>query len=353
MTMNTMRLLFLSDTHLGFDLPFKPRVERRRRGEDFFANTEKALQLAYRGEVDAVIHGGDLFYRTRVPDQLVEMAMQPFIQAAQKVPVFIVPGNHERSRIPLSLWTQHPQLHIFDRARTFRLEKNGVTCALAGFPFQRKIRNVFKDKVDLSGVGDFQADIKILCMHQTVEGAMVGPSNYTFRVGEEIIPGNLIPEFLDVVLSGHIHRSQVLDEDLAGRPLGARVVYSGSIERTSFAEREENKHYVILEFEKGIEEGKSELRIGYYDLKARPMFRINLSWKGGNKGEFLTQIRSSISKLPPDSIVQVVIQGNKTELWKPYMTDALLRSAAPKTMNIAFSRIRDLRSSSHVGVRRS
>ncbi len=27
-----VRILLLADTHLGFDLPFKPRVQRRRRG---------------------------------------------------------------------------------------------------------------------------------------------------------------------------------------------------------------------------------------------------------------------------------------------------------------------------------
>ncbi len=54
------RVLFVSDTHLGFDLPARPRVERRRRGPDFFANFERALAPALRGEADLVVHGGDL-----------------------------------------------------------------------------------------------------------------------------------------------------------------------------------------------------------------------------------------------------------------------------------------------------
>ncbi|MGZ6144044.1 MAG: metallophosphoesterase, partial [Myxococcales bacterium] len=66
-----VRLLLLADTHLGFDEPTHARVERRRRGSDFLANFERALEPARRGEVDAVIHGGDLFYRSRVPAALV------------------------------------------------------------------------------------------------------------------------------------------------------------------------------------------------------------------------------------------------------------------------------------------
>ena len=33
----TVRILFLADTHLGYDLPFRPRIKRRRRGPEFFA----------------------------------------------------------------------------------------------------------------------------------------------------------------------------------------------------------------------------------------------------------------------------------------------------------------------------
>ena len=62
-----MRVLFVSDTHLGFDLPARPRVDRRRRGPDFFACFERALEPALRGEADVVVHGGDLLYRSRVP----------------------------------------------------------------------------------------------------------------------------------------------------------------------------------------------------------------------------------------------------------------------------------------------
>ena len=37
--MGLIRILLIADTHLGFDLPFRPRIKRRRRGLDFFANS--------------------------------------------------------------------------------------------------------------------------------------------------------------------------------------------------------------------------------------------------------------------------------------------------------------------------
>lgn len=111
---DSIRALLVADTHLGFDFPFRPRIERRRRGPDFFSNFERALQPALRGEVDFVVHGGDLLYRSKVPAALIEMAMAPLIRVAENgVPVYLVPGNHERSRIPLHLWGTHPQNPYF------------------------------------------------------------------------------------------------------------------------------------------------------------------------------------------------------------------------------------------------
>jgi DNA repair exonuclease SbcCD nuclease subunit len=136
--MGIVRVLFLADTHLGFDLPFRPRIKRRRRGFDFFENFETALKPAFNGEVDFVVHGGDVLYRSKVPARLVEMAFEPLKRVADKgVPVYIVPGNHERSAIPHGHLVSHPLIHIFDRPRTFSLQKKDGILALVGFPFQR------------------------------------------------------------------------------------------------------------------------------------------------------------------------------------------------------------------------
>jgi DNA repair exonuclease SbcCD nuclease subunit len=121
--MGIIRILFLADTHLGFDLPFRPRIQRRRRGSEFFANFERALLPALQGRVDCVdcvVHGGDLLYRSKVPPRLVAMAFEPLKQVAdQGIPVYLVPGNHERSAIPYRHLAEHPGIYIFDRPQTY------------------------------------------------------------------------------------------------------------------------------------------------------------------------------------------------------------------------------------------
>ena len=129
-----LRFLLVADTHLGIDTPQRPRVKRRRRGEDFFRNFEAVIDRAGQGDIDFVVHGGDIFYRSRVRAGLVHQVFQPIMALADGgVPVFIVPGNHERSAIPFPLLAAHPDIHIFDTPRTFLFTKDAVTIALAGW----------------------------------------------------------------------------------------------------------------------------------------------------------------------------------------------------------------------------
>src|ERR1051326_3488848 len=96
-----VRILLLADSHLGFDLPTRTRVERRRRGHDFLANYERALAPALAGEVDVVVHAGDVFDRSSVVTTLAYQAFEPLRRIASLgIPVLVVPGNHERSRLP-------------------------------------------------------------------------------------------------------------------------------------------------------------------------------------------------------------------------------------------------------------
>ena len=148
-----VRILLLADTHLGFDLPVRPRVERRRRGHDFLANYARALQPALAGAVDLVVHGGDVFNRSRPVPSLAYQAFEPLMRVADTgVPVYIVPGNHERGRLPHLRFAKHPRIHVFDSPRTFVVEVTGVRVALSGFPSERDtVRARFSDLLKETG----------------------------------------------------------------------------------------------------------------------------------------------------------------------------------------------------------
>ncbi len=340
--MGVMRLLFLADTHLGFDYPFRPRIDRRRRGEDFFANYRRALQPAYDGEVDAVIHGGDLFFRSKVPVQLVDMAFIPLNEIADLgVDVFIVPGNHERSRIPFRILTLHPHIHIFDVPRTFIMEREGWKLAVAGFPYWRD--NVRERFLEVLEDTEWQHRIKdcdgaVLCVHHCFEGATVGPGNYTFRYNDDVIRIRDVPDVFVAVLSGHIHRFQVLTNDLHGKPVDTPVFYPGSIERTSFAEKDEPKGYLEVELRKNEgmnKDGQLTISWKFIELPARSMVHINILVQGLGRDALADCLRRALKSVDPESVVKLHIRGQVHEDALAVLRSQYLRTLSPGQMNIS------------------
>ena len=337
--MGVIRILFIADTHLGFDYPFNPRIHRRRRGDDFFANYRRVLEPAFQNKIHAVIHGGDLLFRSRVPARLVDRAMEPLKTLADRgIKVYIVPGNHERSRIPFGILSLHPGIFIFDRPRTFIFEKNGTKIALAGFPyFRENIRNNFPDVLERTG-WRFRlqtCDAILLCVHHCFEGATVGPGNYTFLYDKDVIRHADIPKEFIAVLSGHIHRFQVLTRDLRGRTLATPVFYPGSIERTSFAEKQEKKGYLTVELLSGEKRIKPGLKWHFHKLPVRPMVYLSLSVDGLDPAGLKDIIRRSLRRLDPHSIVRIKIQGRLKKDCFPVLHAAYLRELSPREMNIS------------------
>ena len=337
--MGLIKFLFLADTHLGFDYPFRPRIQRRRRGQDFFTNYERALGPARKGKVDAVIHGGDLLFRSRVSARLVDMAFAPLKKIAdEETKVYIVPGNHERSKIPFKILSLHPNIHIFDHPRTFVFEKNGSRIALSRFPYCRdSVRAQFPKILQDTGWREYQknCDGHILCVHHCFEGAKVGPVSYTFKYNQDVIRHQDIPKEFTAVLAGHIHRYQILTKDLHGKPLSTPVFYPGSIERTSFAEKGEKKGYFMFELASDKDSGLSVHSEKFVKLPARPMIKVNISPQGMDEKKLQAYINKSLKSLSPQSVVKLDIQGFIPEGCLPVLRASSLRALAPKEMNIS------------------
>jgi DNA repair protein SbcD/Mre11 len=327
-----MRVLFVSDTHIGLDWPTRPRVVRRRRGDDFFENFERALEPARTGEVDVVVHGGDLLYRRRVPAWVAETALAPLKRLASSgVPVLLVPGNHERGRIPYPLLAVHEGLHVFDRPRTVVLAAGGVRVAFIGFPYTHDIRRRFPQVLAAASRPSTTADVRVLCLHHCVEGATCGPGTFTFRFGADVIRTADLPANVAVTLSGHIHRHQILRP--ATRP---PVIYAGSVERTSFAEAPETKGFVVLRLTpSGL--GSFEFR----PLPARPMVARTVRCDDADPMEAHARVAAAIESTPHDAVVRLRVTGAMPAT----ITAAALRAmAGARTVSLAVPQ-RDFQSS--------
>lgn len=339
--MGVVRILFLADTHLGFDYPFHPRIKRRRRGEDFFMNFSRALEPARRREVDAVVHGGDILFRSKVPARLVDMAFAPLKDIADRgVKVYLVPGNHERSRIPFGLLALHKNIHIFSRPSTYFLKIKGTTVALSGFPYWRhNVRKQFSRLLEETGwrQAKHPSHSRLLCVHHCFEGAKVGPSHYTFRNAEDVIKTSDIPPDFHAVLTGHVHRFQVLKSDLKGLPLKVPIFYPGSIERTSFAEKDEPKGYLILEIDPTDGKGSLLSRWDFHELPARPMIKIGIDITGLDPHKLRDLLKQSLGRIDPNSVVRIDVRGSFAEQYYPVLHAGEIRAICPEEMNVSMS----------------
>jgi DNA repair exonuclease SbcCD nuclease subunit len=334
-----VKIRFFSDTHLGFDYPIKPRIERRRRGEDFFNNFYRILNSSAAAGIDLLIHGGDLFFRSRVPARIVDLTYNALFEFADRgIPIVIVPGNHERSKLPDSLYLSHPNIHVFVKPMTFLFRVRNVQLNVSGFPFERQsIKSRFPKILERTGWRETRGNIKLLCIHQAVEGAQVGPVNFTFRSGPDVIRFNDLPEGFQAILAGHVHRQQILTGRRRSEPNNRRVIYSGSTERTSFAEKDEDKGYFDITFDRT---NGNRWGIGSFKFKrlpARPMTDIVVDRQlaVGRLEEFL---KEQIPQLHRDSIVRIKGNGKPVnpEL-KHKLTASFLRGLFPDTMNVELS----------------
>ena len=244
-----IRILFLSDSHLGFNRPVKETNPQSGRSENFFHAFDEALEPALRSEVDAVIHGGDLFFRSRIPVWLTHEAITRIKPVSDRgIPFIFVPGNHERSWITHPILWHMENVYVFAEPGTIILSIREVVLSISAFPFQRgDIRDRFRNVLNETAYQGNRADIRLLCMHQIVEGARVGPGGYRFMKGPQVIRRADIPDHFAVVLAGHIHRHQVLNDQRSRDPYTSAVVYAGSTGRTSRAEIHETKGFIVVD----------------------------------------------------------------------------------------------------------
>jgi DNA repair exonuclease SbcCD nuclease subunit len=236
-----------------------------------------------------------------------------------------VRGNHERGQIPYPLLAMHDGLHVFDRPRTVVLDAGGVRVAFIGFPYTHDIRRRFPQVLAAATRDNTRADVRVLCIHHCVEGATCGPGNFTFRFGADVIRSADLPTDVAVTLSGHIHRHQVL------RPLAKPpVIYSGSVERTSFAEAPETKGFVVLQLTQS-DLGSFEFR----PLPARPMVARTVHFDDRGSMEAHERVAAAIESTPHDAVVQLRVTGAAPVT----LTAAALRAmASGRIVTLAFPR---------------
>jgi DNA repair exonuclease SbcCD nuclease subunit len=247
-----MRILHLGDTHLGQHLPAWGSPPDWHRSQDHQRAFQAAMDFALRGEVDLVLHTGDLFDGKAPAPSVVSAALEVLTEAARRVPVLLIPGNHDTPLLRRCLGELPAGLQVCEEPARVRI----LDLVAVAMPFLRSPEDWCARAAEIARDG---ADL--LVHHQALSGCWV--PGFTFRPGRP--QGTLAPEELPsqvpVLLGGHLHPHQAFH---IGR---AESVYAGSTERTAFSEVGQPKGCVLWDW------GASP-RWRFHVLPSRPMFWI-------------------------------------------------------------------------------
>ena len=115
------------------------------------------------------------------------------------------------------------------------------------------------------------------------------------------------------------------------------VLYPGSIERTSFAEKDEEKGYLLLEVDRAEAPGGALSRWTFRGLPARPMSQVSLDVEGLAAGELAARLAQLLAALDPDGVVRLKVLGRPRPEAAAVLAAAALRELAPPTMNLTLS----------------
>lgn len=293
-------LLHVTDTHLGVGGWYRGAPPGWTRADDHIRALRIALAPARRGEVDGVIHSGDLFDRSEPPPAAVAAARDLLAEVGRRVPVVVIPGNHDRRGIAGTVGGLSG-VTVCDTPAVVTLA--GVKLAL--LPWLPEAQAWVDSATRLADAG---ADLWVC--HAAFAGARV--PGFTFKEGypKETLGARAIPRGVKHVLCGHIHHRQVL------RLGDAHVVMAGSAERTSLVERDDTKGVVHWELER-------EIVWSFRDLPSRPMRRVDHEDDLDRVGtEQLVHLGPEART--PEMEAEVLRRGAWVHPWKPPRTQTSL-----------------------------
>jgi len=329
-----LKFVHTADTHLGFDITKTAQSDprgRKSRADAIFQNFVSVVEHAVEIESDLFIHSGDLFNKYDIPRDILDELVHPFMDLiGAEIPVLIIPGNHERSRFPFDLFHGAKDVFVFDRPKSLCLTLDGYSVGIAGFPFIREdSRRTFLKALKETEYEDLRCDLNILVTHQAFDQATVGPADFTFREGRpDTVSRKAIPLDFDYIAAGHIHRYQILSHPL--KP-GPKVVYPGSTQRMSLAERDEEKGFVEAE----VLNNRIETR--FMPLPAYDMEVVDIAAAGFSSRELEEAIKGQFWRFDRDLVIRFNLTGGGRLRDYPDLDFQSLRADMPPVLECRFA----------------
>lgn len=294
-----IRFMHFSDTHFGVENYGKldPSSGLSTRLIDFRKSMTFSIEAALAAGIELAVFTGDA-YKSRDPSQTHQREFARCLSrlTAAGIPVVLLTGNHDISNargransIEIFGELAAHLLTVVDKpgVRTVTTSK-GRAVQIAAIPYLSKSNVLSSDQNAANGVQDTTAAIvaryeeaidhfavtcskkpelpTIFLGHFSVSSARVSALQKSYLTNEpEVSKSALIRKEFDYVALGHIHKYQNLN---AGYQ--PPVIYSGSIDRIDFGERNEAKGFVLVDMVKGHVDYK------FIEAPVRPFLDIEI-----------------------------------------------------------------------------
>ncbi len=297
--MDTIRVLHMSDTHLGY-----AQYGLAEREDDIYEAFSEAVETALRERVDLVVHSGDFFDTAKPPAQAIRHAARELRRLRDAgIPVVAVLGDHDytRRRVlpPLALLAD-PSLGSLVRlvgARGFETVRvrgrSGAPVEVAG---SRNVKGVGARQQLLAGLEKLRPSrdtASILVLHEGLREA-IGPE-YELELGD-------LPRGFSYYALGHVHLRR-------GWRLGdSYAVYPGSIEalRRDEARQQQERYIVIAELAPGRTVGLEWVKLE--STRPQPVVEIEYSDMASFKS-YLADLRRKLASYRKKPLVHIAVKG--------------------------------------------
>lgn len=180
------------------------------------------------GNINLVVFLGDIFHNMNPSEWLREKFWQSIKPLIGKVPIRFILGNHDLSIKSINLFediqTFGKANQVYYDRKSIRISEDGCNILYAPYKF------------NISEVSNFKSS-EILVTHNAIEGGVVG--FYDRPLDDPTYDQDDLQSFT-LIISGHYHKPQeFFFKD-------SEVIYVGSITPIDFAERDEEKRFLVL-----------------------------------------------------------------------------------------------------------
>jgi DNA repair exonuclease SbcCD nuclease subunit len=241
-----MRIVHLSDTHLGFrQLHHVDDAGRNAREQDLYAVFEQAIVTAVELKPAAVIHSGDLFDSYHPVSAALRVALDGFARLRQAgIPVVLIAGNHSTPRVAaaehvFAVLERFGGVYVvYDEPRVVRIEE----LAVHAIPHDSDPERLTAALRAARPVADARFNVAVAHIGVDIVGHVVGA-----EAGAMSVSGAVLEEAaadFDYVALGHLHT-------FAG--VRGNAAYAGSLERLSWADNADVKGFVEVDLAAGAD----------------------------------------------------------------------------------------------------